>query len=61
VTAPREKWQETFESMGFSKAAAESYVRMTAATLDDLDLPANPERGTVSLQRYISDLVARRS
>ncbi|WP_192360855.1 NmrA family NAD(P)-binding protein [Mesorhizobium mediterraneum] len=59
VTAPREKWQETFEGIGFSKAAAESYARMTAVTLDDPELPKNPGRGTVSLQRYISDLVAR--
>lgn len=45
--------------MGFSKAAAKSYARMTAVTLDDLELPDSPERGTVSLQRYISDLVTR--
>jgi uncharacterized protein YbjT (DUF2867 family) len=49
----------TFEGMGFSKAAAKSYARMTAVTLDDLELPDSPERGTVSLQRYISDLVTR--
>ncbi|MET3582092.1 uncharacterized protein YbjT (DUF2867 family) [Mesorhizobium robiniae] len=61
VTAPREKWQATFEGMGFSEAAAQSYARMTAVTLDELELPTNPERGTVSLQRYISDLVARRN
>ncbi|RWN29854.1 NmrA family NAD(P)-binding protein [Mesorhizobium sp.] len=61
VPAPREKWQETFEGMGFSRAAAESYARMTALTLDELELPADPERGTVTLQRYISDLVARRN
>ncbi|WP_245316358.1 hypothetical protein [Mesorhizobium wenxiniae] len=59
MTAPREKWQETFEDMGFSKAAAKSYARMTAVSLDDLELPDSPERGTVSLQCYISDLVTR--
>lgn len=60
VTVPREDWKETFRRMGFSEAAAESYARMTAVTVDGLyELPDMPERGKVSLHRYIAELVQR--
>jgi len=56
---PRDRWQETFRQLGFSEAAAESYRRMAAVSLDDLDVPDDAIRGTVTLDAYIRELVAR--
>jgi len=54
---PRDKWVEAYRDMGFSDAGARSYVRMTGATLDATPMPETPLRGTISLKRYISDLI----
>lgn len=59
VTVPREDWKKTFENMGFSEPAAESYTRMTAITVEQCEMPDRPERGKISLERYIADLVER--
>ena len=41
---PRDKWKETFLGLGFSEAAADSYARMTAASVDGgFDLPEEPK------------------
>jgi uncharacterized protein YbjT (DUF2867 family) len=56
--APREAWENAFRAIGFSEAAARSYACMTAATVDDLQLPAQPLRGTTTLEAYVRDLVA---
>lgn len=53
---PREAWEATFRSLGFSEAAARSYARMTAATVDGVELPAEPIRGAVSLTDYVRRL-----
>jgi uncharacterized protein YbjT (DUF2867 family) len=59
---PREKWAAAFRSLGFSEPAAHSFARMTAATLDeDTKLPAQPERGTVTLENYVNQLLSRRA
>lgn len=51
---PREAWEQTYLQLGFSKAAADSYTRMTATVLDDTSSgPDAPERGTTTLQEYI--------
>lgn len=60
VTVPRERWVETYEKLGFSKAAAQSYARMTEAALDRPMQPENPERGEISLEGYIAALVEGR-
>ena len=54
---PPEQWRDTFRQMGFSAAAADSYTRMTAATVDDVELPSDPERGPTTLDEYIRALV----
>lgn len=60
VSVPRASWRETFESMGFSAPAAESYARMTAVSVDEqFAAPQGPERGEVSLRQYIAELVQR--
>lgn len=60
VVVPREEWEASFEALGFSRAAAASYAAMTAATLaGGFADPARVERGTTSLQQYITALVAR--
>lgn len=60
VTVPRSEWRATFEQMGFSKAAADSYTRMTSVTVDEkYDFAGEPERGTTSLDQYVAGLVAQ--
>ncbi|HEY0624438.1 NAD(P)H-binding protein [Sphingomonas sp.] len=58
-TMPREQWVPAFKAIGFSTPAAESYARMTGATVDDPDFPDDPVRGEVRLEDYISALVMR--
>ncbi|MCA7083515.1 NAD(P)H-binding protein [Cupriavidus sp. DB3] len=56
---PREKWKETFVGLGFSDAAADSYARMTAVSVDSrFDLSEEPMRGGTGLEEYIERLVA---
>lgn len=44
--------------VGFSEAAAASYVAMTAATIDgDFPAPDSVERGSTTLDAYIAALV----
>lgn len=55
---PRSEWQATFESMGLSRAAAQSYARMTAFTIDEqYSLPEEPARGATTLEQYVAALV----
>ncbi|WP_408952194.1 NmrA family NAD(P)-binding protein [Lysobacter sp. Hz 25] len=57
---PRDQWKQAFLALGFSDAAADSYARMTAVSIDGgFDLSDDPLRGTTTLDDYISDLVAR--
>jgi len=56
-TVPRDQWTPAFKAIGFSSPAAESYARMTAATVDDLEVPDDPVRGAVRLEDYIATLV----
>ena len=56
---PREQWETAFRAIGFSAAAAHSYARMTAATLDQhYEMPGEPERGTVTLQEFVDESVS---
>ena len=57
---PRDKWKETYRSLGFSEAAADSYARMTAVSVDSgFDMPADALRGSTTLEAYIRGLVAQ--
>jgi uncharacterized protein YbjT (DUF2867 family) len=57
---PRDKWKEAYLSLGFSEAAAASYTRMTAASVDTgFDMPGDALRGSTTLEAYIHDLVHR--
>ena len=54
---PRAKWKEAYAQQGFSPAATDAFARMTAVSIDGgFDLPTHPERGTVTLQEYVSQL-----
>lgn len=56
---PREGWNDAYAALGFSAAAAASYARMTAVTLEDGPAaPDDPIRGNVTLDHYIAALVA---
>lgn len=55
---PRDQWKQSFEAMGFSEPAAESYTRMTAASVDQrFDLADDPLRGETTLETYIRGIV----
>lgn len=55
-TIPREKWEESFRAAGFSSEAARAYARMTAATVDGPQAPADPWRGDVTLLDHLGRL-----
>ncbi len=60
AVTPREGWEDAYRAFGFSPAAALAYARMTAVTVDgDYAMPDAPERGAVSLDAYIAELVGR--
>ncbi|MDH6169929.1 uncharacterized protein YbjT (DUF2867 family) [Variovorax boronicumulans] len=59
VVTPPEQWEQAFQSLGFSEAAAKSYAAMTRATLKNKDEPEKPQRGATSLNDYISALVRK--
>jgi uncharacterized protein YbjT (DUF2867 family) len=60
AVTPRDGWEEAYRKMGFSKAAARSYARMTAITADrDYDNLVDPVRGAISLQDHVARLVGR--
>jgi uncharacterized protein YbjT (DUF2867 family) len=50
---PRDCWEQWFQDIGFSEAAAQSYTRMTAELVAGPDLPESPIRGETSVQSYI--------
>jgi uncharacterized protein YbjT (DUF2867 family) len=53
--APRESWEATFKSVGFSEQAAKAYARMTAVSLGSgFDKPAFPRHGAISLEAFIA-------
>lgn len=55
---PRAQWEDAFRKLGFSAAAAASYARMTAVSVDGrYDMPDSPERGATTLSHYIDQLV----
>lgn len=56
---PPDERRATFETMGFSTAAAESYSRMVDTTAQGPELPDNPERGTIDIDTYVTRLVDR--
>jgi uncharacterized protein YbjT (DUF2867 family) len=57
VETPRAEWMATFHALGFSFAAATSYARMTAITLEGAERPEAPERVATTLTEYIATLV----
>lgn len=57
---PRDEWEEAFQGLGFSEAAADSYARMTAVSLDGgFDMPDDALRGATTLEAHIRDLLAK--
>ena len=56
----RERWEETFRSLGFSEKAARSYTCMTGLTVDGLALPVSPIRGDIPLTDYVSEAARKK-
>jgi uncharacterized protein YbjT (DUF2867 family) len=55
---PRDRWEDAYRDLSFSERAATAYARMTAIRVDGgFDMPADPERGSVTLEAYTQDLV----
>jgi uncharacterized protein YbjT (DUF2867 family) len=60
VPTPRDEWETAYRKLGFSDAAANSYARMTAVSLDGgFDYGERPILGRTTLDEYIRQLVAR--
>lgn len=58
---PRDQWEAAYRKLGFSEAAAHSYARMTAASLDgDFVSPSEAERGEISLREHVAHQVSER-
>jgi uncharacterized protein YbjT (DUF2867 family) len=59
---PRNLWQDAFKALGFSEAAARSYARMIAASVDsNFDMSENPVRGQTTIESYVEQLVEKRA
>jgi uncharacterized protein YbjT (DUF2867 family) len=58
---PRDQWESAFQRLGFSLAAAQSYARMSAVSLDSgFDVGDDAAlHGTTTLEVYIEALVQR--
>jgi len=61
IQIPEGEWEPYLEEQGFSKKAAKSMANMTKLTLEQVqdEQPENPERGSITIQDYISKLVER--
>jgi uncharacterized protein YbjT (DUF2867 family) len=60
VETPRPQWLPTLKAMGFSAKAAESFVNMTALTLESPELAQeSPKKGATTLQQYVDELVRK--
>lgn len=57
----RDQIEASYRQQGFSEPAAEAYTRMTIATLDGPELPANAVRGRVTLEEHITSFPAVKS
>ena len=58
AVTPRDQWEAAYRKLGFSDAAALAFARMMAASVDgSFEMPAEPERGRISLDAYIAALV----
>lgn len=58
AVTPRDEWKAAFRKLGFSEAAADSYARMTAVSVDGgFDMPDDALRGAITLDAYIRDLL----
>lgn len=61
VVTSRDQWVQAYRKLGFSEAAAQSYTRMTAVSIDSgFEMPKSPERGQITLDAYIRALVGRK-
>ncbi|MDX8500638.1 NAD(P)H-binding protein [Mesorhizobium sp. VK4C] len=57
---PRDQWIAAYRKQGFSAAAAESYARMTAVSVDSGFAMSEPfERGETTLEDHVGALVAK--
>ncbi|YCI06830.1 NmrA family NAD(P)-binding protein (plasmid) [Ensifer sp. D2-11] len=57
---PRDQWIAAYRELGFSAAAAESYARMTAVSVDSGFAMSEPfDRGETTLEDYVGALVAK--
>lgn len=62
AVAPRGRWRDAFLDQGFSAAAAESYARMTAASIDEgFEQSLGAVRGEVTLEAHVRALASRQT
>lgn len=59
TVTPRARLQQAFEGMGFSAAAAASYARMTALSIESgFTMPDDAVRGRINLEEHLRDVIA---
>jgi hypothetical protein len=56
-TIPRSRIESVFQDLGFLHEASACYTRMTEATIDGVELPDHPNRGSITVRQYIQRLV----
>jgi uncharacterized protein YbjT (DUF2867 family) len=62
AVTPRSEWRAAYRKLRFSEAAADSYARMTAISVDsDFEMPESTERGKVTLEAYVHNLVTQQA
>ncbi len=60
VETPRAAWGQALSALGFSEAAASSFIGMTEATLKaEFPTVSETRRGPTSLDAYVAELVSR--
>jgi uncharacterized protein YbjT (DUF2867 family) len=57
-TTPRDGIEQALSSVGFSPAGAASYAAMTRLTIDGVELPDHPRRGTTTLGQHFRAVLA---
>jgi len=55
---PNDQIEASFKELGFSDAAADTYARMTLASVESLERPDDPVRGDIDLPAYLRGLVS---
>lgn len=61
VEIPKEAWEATMQQVGYSEKSAKSMANMTRITLEqDYEIPGNPHRGVITIEKYMAELIDKK-